>query len=219
MKNSDRVKNFSRMWKVLTPLTLSLLLCFTPVASAASLNITIAVWSEDAKVSFAWDQVIPSQSSIQKQILQNCKKKISDIRLGSRVRAEAVPYKTAGLGKVTGVSIGKVYKGYMPGHTSQEYADPPNWLNRFTQYFETYGGQIDPPNSVSTVFIAPCIFKGSMGNLRTYPFYRFYIGDLITDEYDIDELQSMKWKLSLTSSQVICENYYLWDELEGCSTY
>ena len=208
----------SRIWKIVTPLTLTLLLGFTPVAFASSFNITIAVWTEEAKLSFEWDEVVPSQSSIQKQILQNCKNKISDIRLNSKIRAEAVPYKTAGLGKVTGVSIGKVYKGYQPGHTNKEYADPQNWLNQFAQYFKTYGGQIEPPNSVNTVFIAPCIFKGSIGNLRIHPFYRFYIGDLITDEYDINELQSMKWKLSLTSSQIICYNYYLWEELVGCST-
>jgi len=56
MKNSDRVNNFNRMWKIVTIFTSSLLLGFTPVASAASLNITIAVWSEDAKISFDWDQ-------------------------------------------------------------------------------------------------------------------------------------------------------------------
>ncbi len=201
------------MRKIAFLLVLILPFSSSPIASAATLNFAIEVWSDDSVVSFEHDEVIPSQSTIKNQLLQNCRREITDIQVGSGAKAVNQSNATAGLGKVTGVAIGKVYKGLQPGWGAEEDADPEDWLNQFSEYYD-YDG--DNPTTVSTVFVTPCIFKGTLNNLRSSSFYRFYIGEYRTAEYDINELKKKKWRLSLFVNELACSNYYGFEDLIGC---
>ena len=183
------------------------------VANAATLNVTVEVWTDEAVVSYSYGEAIPSQSTIGKQILQNCKNELEDIGLGSKIRGLNQSNATVGLGKITGVAIGKIYKGFAPGWGNEEYADPESWLSQFSKYYDDDG---DNPNVVSTTYVAPCLFKGTISNLRTSSFYHFYIGNFETDEYDINDLKRKKWKLDLITKDLICSNYYEYDKLKGC---
>ena len=190
-----------------------LLLCSSPAANATTLSFSVEVWHDSSIVSFGYDKAIPSQSAIKKQLLQNCQFEMAEIRLGSKAKAVNQSGATAGLGKVTSVALGKVYKGFQPLWGSEDDADPESWLSQFSRYYD-YDG--DNPTSVDTVFVAPCIFKGTINNLRTSSFYRFYVGDYRTDEYDINELKKNKWKLSLFDGSLGCSNYFQFDDLIGC---
>jgi len=185
----------------------------TVPASAATLNFTVEVWSDDSIISFEHDEIIPSQSVIRNQLLQNCKREITDIQIGSGAKAVNQLNATAGLGKVTGVTTGKVYKGFQPLWGAEEEADPEDWLNKFSQFYDY---DEDNPTIVSTVYVAPCIFKGTVNSVRTSSFYRFYIGEYRSEEYDINELKKKKWRLGLFVNSLGCSNYYGFEDLAGC---
>jgi hypothetical protein len=199
--------------KIVVFLVLILPFSSSPTAIAATLNFTLEVWSDDSVVSFEHDEIIPSQSAIKNQLLQNCRREITDIQIGSGAKAVNQSNATAGLGKVSGVTTGKVYKGFQPGWGAEEDADPVDWLNKFSEFYDFDG---DNPTTVSTVFVAPCIFKGTLNNLRTSSFYRFYIGEYRTAEYDINELKKKKWRLSLSVNELACSNYFGFEDLIGC---
>ena len=203
----------SRRRSVVMALVLTASFLPLPSANAVTLNFTLETWSDNSIVSFEYDESIPTPAAIKSQILQNCKTEMADIQLGAKARAVNQNNATVGLGKVTKVSVGKIYKGFQPGWTNEENADPESWLSRFTRYFD-YDG--DNPNSVSTVYFAPCIFSGSITNLRTSSFYRFYIGDFRTEEYDSNELRLKKWRLNFIDYSLGCDNYYEFDKLKGC---
>ena len=149
-------------------------------AFAASLQLNLTVWSDSAQLFIDEDEIIPSNKEIQTTLLQNCKTEL-EYRVGTKVRAINQAQATVGIGKLASVKIGKVHKAYAP----------------------TYG--VDG-RKVYPVFFAPCIFTGTISNLRSANFYTFEIGGGVTGEYDNSELKKKKWKLNLVIEDIQCFN-------------
>ena len=191
-----------------------LLLGSNTAANATTLSFTVEVWHDNSIVGFDYDEAIPSLTVIKNQLLKNCKSEMVDIGLGSKAKAVNQSGATAGLGKVTGVALGKIYKGFGPSWGNEENADPQSWLSKFSKYFDY---DDDNPTNVETIYVAPCIFKGSINNLRTSSFYRFYFGDYRTEEYDLNDLKKKKWRLSFFDNDLTCSNYYELNNLTGCN--
>ena len=154
--------------------------------------MSIEVWDDSATVQFDPGETIWSMNLIQSDILNNCKKYL-DYGIGTRIKAIDQNGSTVGLGTITKVTIGKVYKGIQP----------------------LYGSEDEP--ALHPTFVAPCIYTASIQNLRRANFYHFFIGNAATEEYDSKYLQSKKWKLALVISNFNCYNYEELNLPRGCS--
>ena len=155
-----------------------------------TVEVNIAQPSDDESDSWLVgpDESAPSLSFMKTKMLQNCKNEYRDFNVGSAIKAVSGSGATVGLGKVTSVKIGKIYK----------------------KQIRLYGNQEDDPEEEGTLYdeyFAPCIFSGSISNLRSSAFYKFYIGSVRTSEFDSKNLQKNKWSLNLWISEISCYNY------------
>ena len=159
-------------------------------ASAVAMQVTIEVNisqpSDDENDSWLIgpDELAPSLKTMQRVMLQNCRNYQGDFNVGSTIKAISGSGSTVGLGKVTGVKLGKVYK----------------------KQITLYAGEDDEETTYDEYF-APCIFSGTISNLRSSSFYKFYIGSVGTEEFDSKYLAKKKWKLDLWISEISCGNY------------
>jgi hypothetical protein len=163
-------------------------------ASATTLSVTYEVWDTDVVINIEDGEPVPSASSIKRSLLWKCRNSLS-IRVGTQIRAVNQNGATAGLGRLNTVSIGKVTRG-----TQDFYAN-----------FDE-----DEPTFTEVAFVAPCVFKGTVANLRKADFYRFTIGKGTTEEFDSSDLRRDKWRLSLLSANLFCPNYKGFERLRGC---
>jgi hypothetical protein len=175
-----------------------LLLGLPSNALAANLKLNIEVWSEDSALQLEQDETIPAMKEIQKTLLKNCKSELS-YRVGSKVRAVNQSGNTVGIGSLTSVKIGKVYSAIQPTYGTKDQVDG-----------------VTPPNLYPT-FFAPCIFTGSIINLRSANFYTLYIGNAVTSEYDVSEFKKINWKLDLFIEDINCYNYNELKIPRGCN--
>ncbi len=173
--------------KKLMILTLFLTCLFPSPALATNMKFTIEVHVENGDV-YEPGESKPSLATMQKEMLKYCKAEYNDFNVGSTIKGVSGSGATVGLGKVTSVKLGKVYKKVIRLYGNQE-EDPEREGTLYDQYF------------------APCIFSGSIANLRKSAFYKFYIGSVRTDDYDSKVLQKKKWNLNLWISEIICYNY------------
>jgi hypothetical protein len=164
-------------------------------AYASTMKFTVEVHIENGEL-YELGESRPSLASMQSQMLRNCKTEYENFKVGSTIKAVSGSGATVGLGKVTSVKIGKVYK----------------------KEIRLYGNQEDDPEEEGTLYeqyFAPCIFMGSIANLRNSAFYKFYIGSVRTSEYDSKNLQKKKWNLNLWLSEIYCGNYE--ESWSGCT--
>lgn len=166
-------------------------------ASALTIQFTIEVNisqpSDDESDSWLVGpgESAPSLKTMQRIMLQNCRSYYEDFNVGSTIKAVSGSGSTVGLGKVTSVKLGKVYK----------------------KQITLYSGE-DDDETIYDEYFAPCIFSGSIANLRSSSFYKFYIGSVRTGEFDSKYLAKKKWKLNLWISEISCGNYER--EWPGC---
>jgi hypothetical protein len=169
-------------------LLLALVIALVPSpAYAVAMKFTIEVHIENGEL-YELGESRPSPASMQSEMLRYCKTEYEDFNVGSQIKAVSGNGATVGLGKVTSVKIGKIYK----------------------KEIRLYGNQEDDPEEEGTLYdqyFAPCIFSGSISNLRSSAFYKFYIGSVRTSEYDSKNLQKYKWSLNLWLSEISCYNY------------
>lgn len=165
-------------------------------ASATTLSVTYEVWDTDVVINIEDGKPIPSASSIRNSLLWKCRNSLA-VRVGTQIRAVNQNGATAGLGRLNSVSIGKVTRGTQDFYALDEEDN-------------------DGPSFTEVAFVAPCVFKGSVANLRRADFYRFTIGKASSEEFDSSELRRNKWKLSLLSANLFCPNYKGFERLRGC---
>jgi hypothetical protein len=169
-------------------MTLSLLLPYSANATTMKITIEVNISQPSDEENDSWlvgpDESAPSLKVMQKVMLQNCRSVYSDFNVGSTIKAVSGSGSTVGLGKVTGVKLGKVYK----------------------KQITLYSGEDDEETTYDEYF-APCLFSGSISNLRGTSFYRFFIGSIRTEEFDSKYLAKKKWSLNLWISEISCGNY------------
>ena len=180
--------------------SLTILFGSSPNANAANLKVTLEVWDTSAVVSFDEGGFIPSIDEIKKQLLRKCKTEL-DYQVGTSIRAVNQSQATVGIGKITSVKIGKVYKAIRPGYQTEEQVN----------------GVVPPDLDPS--YISPCIFSGSVSNLRSANFYTFVIGVGETGEYDSLFLSKKGWKLNLVREDLVCGIFEDLNIPRGCSDY
>jgi hypothetical protein len=166
-------------------------------ANAANLTVSLEVWNDLSAVQFEEGETISPMVQIQKELLRNCKTEL-DYRVGSSIRAVNQSRATVGIGKITSVKIGKVYKANQPLYGTEEQVNG------------------DAPPSLNPTYISPCIFSGAVRNLRTASFYTFFIGDGQTEEYDSLSLSKNGWKLNLVLENIVCGNFQNLKIPRGC---
>ena len=173
-----------------------------PTASPANpnLSINLEVWDDIASVQFEEGEMISSMDEIKKQLLKNCKTELN-YQVGLKIRAINQARATVGIGKITSVEIGEVYKAFQPLYGTAEQVNG------------------DEPPSLNPTFISPCIFSGEISNLRSADFYTFYIGGAKTGEYDSVALRNESWKLDLVVEKVACFNFEKLNIPRGCGNY
>lgn len=187
MKNEEERDREDYFMKKVTILILFFTLLFPSPAFAISMKFTIEVHVQNGGV-YEPGESKPSLATMQKEMLKYCKADYEDFNIGSTIKAVSGKGATVGLGKVTSVKLGKVYKKVIRLYGNEE-EDPEEEGTLYDQYF------------------APCIFSGSIANLRNSAFYKFYIGSVKTAEYDSKDLQRKKWSLNLWTSEISCYNY------------
>lgn len=167
------------------PLALAFAVSTVSPASATTLKITLTYLHESEDLMFDTAEPLPSTSTVKALISKDCKRN-DDLWVGAKAKAVNEKYATAGLGKITGYKIGKIYAPIMP----------------------TYSDDDDIPDTEYVQYLAACIYSVSIPNLRSANFYRFSVNGISTEEYDSKDLAKKKWKLSLVyNGGVYCGNY------------
>jgi hypothetical protein len=149
---------------------------------------------------------------MQKDMLKYCKTEYEDFNVGSTIKAVSGSGGTVGLGKVTSVKIGKVYKKEIRLYGGDDLEEEEYGYDEDDAEEEEYGYDEDDADeeeegTLYDEYFAPCIFSGSIANLRNSAFYKFYIGSVRTAEYDSKDLQKKKWNLNLWISEIPCSGY------------
>jgi hypothetical protein len=178
--------------------SLVILIAASPSANAANLSVNLEVWSDLSMVQFDEGESIPPVAVIKKTLLKNCKSEL-DYKVGSRIRVLNQSRATVGIGALTSVKIGKVYKAIQPGYSTEEQIND------------------EAPPNLYPSFLAPCLFTGIVNNLRSANFYTLYIGDGVTAEYDSVNLRKNNWKLNLLVEDVNCGNFENLSIPRGCN--
>jgi hypothetical protein len=142
----------------------------------------------------------PSIATMQKDMLKYCKTEYEDFNVGSTIKAVSGSGGTVGLGKVTSVKIGKVYKKEIRLYVVND-------LEEEEYGYDEDDAEEEDEGTLHDQYFAPCIFSGSIANLRNSAFYKFYIGSVRTAEYDSKDLQKKKWNLNLWISEIGCYSY------------
>ena len=180
--------------------SLTILFGSSPNANAANLKVTLEVWNDLTAVQFDEGETISPMEVIKKELLRNCKSEL-DYQVGSSIRAVNQSRATVGIGKITSVKIGNVYKAIQPLYGTEEQVNG------------------DAPPSLNPTYISPCIFSGAVNNLRSANFYTFFIGDGQTGEYDSLSLSKKGWKLNLVLEDIACGNFQNLKIPRGCGDY
>ena len=195
--------------------TSSLLITSSPVANAIDLNTSLEVWNELSAVQFEEGEMISPMAKIKRDLLKNCKTEL-DYQVGTTIRVVNQYQATVGLGKLTSVKIGKVYRAIQPlyGRTVEddETATP---QPKTDEWVPSPAPRVEGP-TLNPTFIAPCIFSGTVRNLRSAEFYALYIGGGKTGEYDSVTLRKKGWKLNLFLEQISCGNFRELKIPRGC---